>query len=537
MKKESITKRIHVLDCTLRDGGYYNKWDFDSSLVNSYLNCMAKSKISYVELGLRQFEIDGFHGASAYTTKSYIKSLNLPKGPTYGVMIDAKTILNKDSSQEEAINILFDESENEEIDLVRIAAHFHEVNKCLPMIKSLKDKGYIVGLNIMQASLKSTEDLLKVSKLVQSWGCVDVLYFADSIGSMHKQDITRVYNALRSYWKGDIGFHAHNNMGQALVNASIAIELGCSWIDGTVSGMGRGAGNAELEYLMLMPDIKPNNIDEKILFNLVGEYFSHLKKKCGWGVSLSYYYGAKYQLHPTYVQDLLSRKHDDKVVFDIMLELSSIENPQSYDKNTLDRIVAKSFDKSEKTLGNSVPKIFENKEIILVAQTELSMRYRDAILARKEEKNAIIISINEPKVELDIPYDFVAVSHNEKVWNDVEKYKKNKFSYICPENLFEKGQINSTYNYGIEIVPGIFCSHNNYATVPFPLTLPYAVSFCHQAGSENINLVGFGGYQNNFDKQKEMNITLSLISQSDIKIFSLTPTSYTIEEKSIYAFS
>lgn len=536
MKKES-NNSLKVLDCTLRDGGYYNKWDFHPDLVQSYLIGMATSGVNYVELGLRQFQTKGFLGASAYTSKSYIDSLNLPEGPTYGVMIDAKTILNRDASQEESIDILFDKSNNEKIDLVRIAAHYHEVEHCLPMILCLKNKGYIVGLNIMQVSLKSNEELSMIGKLVQSWEAIDVLYFADSLGSMHGDDITRVYDSLRESWKGDIGFHAHNNMGQALANASKAISLGCKWIDGTISGMGRGAGNAELEYMMLMPDLKRENVDEKILFNLVYEYFSNLKAECGWGVSLAYYYGAKYQMHPTYVQDLLNRNLDEQIIFDIMFEISLIKNPQSYDKNILDRIVAKSFDKNLKTIGDMVPKIFKDKEVILVAQTDLSIRYKDAIIARKEENDAVIISINEPRAELDLPYDFVAVSHNEKVWDDVKKYQKSRFSYICPENLFDKGQINTTHNYGLEITSGAFSSHSNYVTIPFPLTLPYAISFCYQAESQTINLVGFGGYNNDSAKQKEMNIVLSLISKSGIEVISLTPSSYTIEEKSIYAFN
>ncbi len=79
-----------ILDCTLRDGGYYNNWDFKKDLVKEYLEAMAVSKTDFIELGLRQFKNESFLGAHAYTTNDYLKRLDLPKGPKYGVMVDAK---------------------------------------------------------------------------------------------------------------------------------------------------------------------------------------------------------------------------------------------------------------------------------------------------------------------------------------------------------------------------------------------------------------------------------------------------------------
>ena len=87
-----MQKSIKILDCTLRDGGYYNNWDFDTEVVESYLKAVATANIDFVELGLRNFSQVGFHGAFAYTTEDYINDMELPDGPVYGVMVDAKTI-------------------------------------------------------------------------------------------------------------------------------------------------------------------------------------------------------------------------------------------------------------------------------------------------------------------------------------------------------------------------------------------------------------------------------------------------------------
>ena len=115
---------IKILDCTLRDGGYYNKWEFDRDLVNDYLNAVAHAGVSYVELGLRQFKNSEYFGPHAFSTHQYINRLSLPEGPIYGVMIDAKTVLSEKLNNEECIDALFKDSKDEEISLVSIAAHF-----------------------------------------------------------------------------------------------------------------------------------------------------------------------------------------------------------------------------------------------------------------------------------------------------------------------------------------------------------------------------------------------------------------------------
>ena len=84
---------VKILDCTLRDGGYYNKWDFDQVIVNRYLNSVKTSLIDVIELGFRFLPKNTFMGPFAYTTDDFINQLNLPEGPIYGVMINGKEFI------------------------------------------------------------------------------------------------------------------------------------------------------------------------------------------------------------------------------------------------------------------------------------------------------------------------------------------------------------------------------------------------------------------------------------------------------------
>ena len=99
-------KKINVLDCTLRDGGYYNNWDFSKDLVNDYLKAISDSGIKYVELGFRSLKQNKFNGANFFTTDSYIESLNIPKKIKIGVMVNTSELISNALDYSKAINIL-----------------------------------------------------------------------------------------------------------------------------------------------------------------------------------------------------------------------------------------------------------------------------------------------------------------------------------------------------------------------------------------------------------------------------------------------
>ena len=86
--------KIKILDCTLRDGGYYNNWDFSREVVNDYLRVMSLVRIDYVEVGFRSFKAKNFKGPTWYTTESYLNSLSIPKNLIIGVMVNASELIS-----------------------------------------------------------------------------------------------------------------------------------------------------------------------------------------------------------------------------------------------------------------------------------------------------------------------------------------------------------------------------------------------------------------------------------------------------------
>ncbi|MFM9160977.1 MAG: hypothetical protein ACKOPK_24425 [Dolichospermum sp.] len=81
--------KVKLIDCTLRDGGYYNVWDFNTQLIKEYLQAMSAISVDYVELGFRSFDSNGFKGGCAYTTDNFISQFDIPDNLKIGVMVNA----------------------------------------------------------------------------------------------------------------------------------------------------------------------------------------------------------------------------------------------------------------------------------------------------------------------------------------------------------------------------------------------------------------------------------------------------------------
>ena len=412
INKESIMK---ILDCTLRDGGYYNNWDFPSEVIDAYLKAVAEAKIDYVELGLRDFPKDDFLGAYAYTTEEYLNTIELPIGPFYGVMVNANTILTSSLTIMEAIDLLFVSASVSKISLVRIAAHFSEVDQCGPIVKYLKALGYIVSLNLMQAGGKASETVTEKARQANEWGVLNVLYFADSLGNMDGDEVERIVSALRREWTGPIGIHTHNNMGKGLDNTLKAHHLGVTWLDTTITGMGRGAGNTQTECLLAVLDTSNSPYNPKPIYELVIRYFESMQKGYGWGSNLLYFLGAQNDVHPTYIQNLLSNTHygTDEIIGAIDY-LSKLEGTTSYNGAELNSALSFNFSKNKVSGTTAVNSLFNDTHVMVITNGPSTEKYADAIELYIRNQKPTVISINiSTAISADL-IDYYALSHNSK---------------------------------------------------------------------------------------------------------------------------
>ena len=536
--------KIKLLDCTLRDGGYYNNWDFNEDLVTDYLSAIADSGTDYIELGLRRFSSDSFLGASAFTTHQYLDRLNLPAGPEYGVMIDAKTILSAVSdkfSHEAAVDTLFKDRKDEHISLVRVAAHFDELKDTPRMLHRLKEKGYKVGLNIMQSSLRSSDELSNATKEISRSNSVDVLYFADSLGSMDIRDVERVFEAIRKEWNGEIGFHSHNNMGQALENVNKAIEIGASWIDGTISGMGRGAGNAETEYLLANPYLQKDPSSTYKIFNLVSNHFAEMKKKCGWGPSLEYFYGAKFGIHPTYIQEMLSdSRYSEEDIISVIEHLQK-EGGKKFSSDNMEG--AKHFLRGE-VKGTWSPKdIFQKNDVLILGGGNGIKKHKSAIEAFIKKNKPIVLALN---TQSGISSEFISyriASHPVRLLADLEAHLGLEQPLITPismlpDALKEALKGKKIMDYGLSFDKAKFEFEEKWCTTPSSLVIAYALAAARAGEARHIFMAGFDGYPAGDDRNSEIQKIIHKYNETieDSNLIAITPTRIKdLQSKSVYA--
>ena len=294
--------QVTLLDCTLRDGGYYNDWDFPLPLVQRYLTAMGRAGVDVVELGFRTPAGNQFRGPTAFTTDELIETLDVPANLSLAVMVNAKDLLAGEGTG--VVADLFGPRSGSRVELVRIAAVHAEIPRLEPHVAALRSLGYEVAVNLMQVSSRSTAEIEEFGRTLATWG-TSVAYVADSFGGLRPTDLPGVISPLVSGFGGPVGCHLHDNMTYALTNCLEAVDAGATWVDATLLGMGRGPGNVRTEYLALeLARLGRSTVDVVPLVELVTGDFADMQREHGWGTHLYYFLSALYGVHPTYVMEL-----------------------------------------------------------------------------------------------------------------------------------------------------------------------------------------------------------------------------------------
>lgn len=533
--------KLTLLDCTLRDGGYYTNWNFSKQLIEEYLNAMSAIGVDFVELGFRSSKNTSFKGPMAYTTDSYIETLNIPSNINIGVMVNASELCNQISINDTLTKLFPKNADESKVKLVRIACHFHEFIEVLPSSKWFKERGYQVGFNIMQASERNCEDFKLLAKEASSFP-IDALYFADSLGSLNQDDIERIITCFRTHWNGPIGIHAHDNMKKAIQNTLFAIEHGVSWLDATITGMGRGPGNTQIEYLVTELCHKNGNQCNIVpLLELIENHFLPMQKKYDWGTNVYYYLAGIYRIHPTFIQNMLiDNRYRSEDILAAIEYLRLTENATSFDLNTLEN--TRSFYKSE-TAGNWNPKmLIEGKEVLIIGAGPSAKEHYQALESYIQRKKPLVIALNtESSVDPSLVNLRIA-SHPIRVLADYEYYTNFKKPLVLPysmlpievSNLLKSEYV---YDYGLKIENNRFEFHENYCVIPSPFVLAYALGIVTVGNARKIFLAGFDGYGADDPRTLEIKELFDLYkSEKDsIEISSVTPTRYNLPVVSIYA--
>lgn len=269
-----------ILDCTLRDGGYYTDWDFSPEIVDAYLRAMNFLPVDYIEVGYRNNPSDDYLGKFGYCPQTILRHLREISNKKLAVMLNEKSTRIEDLDRLIAPLIGI-------IDMVRLAVDPQNFDRAIRLAKAVKYLGFEVAFNLMYMSKWDNYEGL-LDKMEHLTGIVDVLNLVDSFGSVTPEEVRVISNSVRRHLSCKLGFHGHNNLQLGLINTLTAIECGIDSVDATILGMGRGAGNLSTELLLTYLN---RHAGLQVDFNMLGnaiQAFSPLYEKYQWGTSLPY---------------------------------------------------------------------------------------------------------------------------------------------------------------------------------------------------------------------------------------------------------
>jgi len=282
-------RRIKVLDCTVRDGGICNNWDFDHDLVKLVFNALVTAGIDYMEVGYKTK--DGVFDPNEVGPWRFCKEEDLLKVVEPG-KIKLATML--DIGRVDLSDI--PPKQDSVIDVIRIATYAHQMDEALRLLDHALECGYETFMNVMAVSTLQPDDVDEFLLRLAGSGVHNVA-IVDSFGALFPHHVRYLVHKYMNYLGSDIkvGVHFHNNQQQAFANSIAAIGEGIDFVDATVHGIGRGAGNCPLELLLFYLDTP--RYDVMPVLELV-ETFATLRDDLRWGYHLPYAITGYFNMHP-----------------------------------------------------------------------------------------------------------------------------------------------------------------------------------------------------------------------------------------------
>lgn len=527
-----------VLDCTLRDGGYYNKWNFDIDVINQYLNAMKIAKVDVVELGFRFLKSDGFLGACAFSKDNFLETLAIPSSLEVAVMVNCSDLINE-SGWESTMKLLFpNRCDKSPVSIVRFACHYKDLETGLNAAAWAHGQGYKVGVNLMQISDRTMDEIEEFTTLANQYP-IDVLYIADSTGSLKPVDVKQIIKRIKLNWNGAVGVHMHDNLGLALSNSLEGYKEGAIWLDSTLTGMGRGPGNAKTEEL-LMELISDNDIDTVLpLLTLINRHFNKLKSEYGWGTNPFYFLAGKYGIHPTFIQEILTDPRYNEADRLTTIKYLKVNPNKKFSIRMLED--SRNF-YDQKILGSWNPKEkFSEREVLIVGSGKSVLEHKSAIEQFIIKNKPLVLVLNSKQIIDEELIDFRIACHPLRVFSDASKYSDLGSDLIIPSSILNRTGIKfpgnfKTYDYGFSVEKNKFNFEVNVGISPSPSVISYALLVCSSGRASNIMLAGIDGYSHGDSRNIELELLFDLYHNNELtpKISSITNTRFNLDINSVY---
>lgn len=297
-------EKIKVLDCTIRDGGLMNNHYFDREFVRKVYKSLSEAGVDYMEIGYRNSKelfSPKEYGLWKFCDDDEIRRAidGIESNIKLSVMVDVGRV-NLDDVKP---------ASESPVRMIRTASYVKEIDKAIFMANNFHEKGYETTINIMAISKDMGPELDEAIHQIEEESHVMVVYIVDSFGALYQEPVEHLVRKFRSVLKTkEVGFHGHNHQQLAFGNTIEAIIHDANYLDATVYGIGRAAGNCPLE--LLIGFLKNPKFDIRPILDLISEEFIPLSGKIEWGYIIPYAIAGMMNEHPKAAMAL--RRSDKK---------------------------------------------------------------------------------------------------------------------------------------------------------------------------------------------------------------------------------
>jgi len=486
--------KTYILDCTLRDGGYINDWNFGEKCIRGFLKKIASTGIEMCEIGFIKSNVDFNINRTMYPDVPSMADIIQPKDPDmmYVGMIDMsapvpfEAIPKYDGTSIDGIRVIFKKAKLEE---------------GFEYCKFVKAQGYKTFAQFVGTDSYTDKEFIDA---IEKFNEIDpdAVSIVDSFGVIKKRQFMRLVYLADNNMKPGImlGYHAHNNLQQAMGNAQSMLELNLKrdiCIDACVFGMGRGAGNLNLEiFAEYMNEQRGTQYRIEPMLEIMDEYLFDIYTERFWGYSLPLYLSATNGCHPNY-SIYLQQKHTLTVrAFNELLRSIPVDKKVAFSKETAEFYYKQYMDNyiDDSEVESALSDILAGRTVLLLAPGSSLAEHKDKVDSFIKDNNPVVIAVNFDDEKLPIDYIF---SSNMRRYAKIEESTSRKT--IITSNMKEAQKYSFIFNYATYT--------SEYSEI-FDNSGVMALKLLMNVGVKNVYIAGMDGYSakkdvNYFDKRLE----------------------------------
>ena len=492
---------VKLLDCTLRDGGYLNDWNFGHDNIVSIVERIVDAETDFIEVGFlderRQYDYNRTIMPNTDSVEKIYGRLNKKNTKVIGMIdygtCDLSNISPCSKSYLDGIRVIFKKNLRKE---------------ALEFCKKIKELGYITFAQLVSVTSYDDNELKELCDLANEYK-PDIVSMVDTYGLTHQKELLHIIEILDKYLNDNIqiGYHGHNNFQMGYANCQMVLSYSKKTerdilVDGSLYGMGKSAGNPPIELLaMHMNSEYDKHYSISHYLEAIESNILQLYGKTSWGYSLFYYLSAYNDCHPNYVKQLTNKHTLSIKQINELLNTLSHDKKLLYDQEYMDKLYVHYQNKSinDENDLKLLTELFKDKNILVVGPGKSIIEESESIKRYIDRYKPFIVSINYASD--DYEPDLIFLTNAKRHIQISTKLSLKKFNILATSNVTA---MNKKFDYTVNI-SDLLDEKSEYPDNSLMMFIKVLI----KTGVNTVALAGFDGYSgtddNYFDEMKEYN--------------------------------